>query len=97
MAPRPGEIYDEGSLRASVGFGVGWESPFGPIGVDLSQAVLKEDFDKEEVFRTEFRNQILMKMMKSIQTALLAIVLASRLSNNGVGAGKCCRKYRGRL
>ncbi len=50
----PGEIYDEGSLRASVGIGVGWESPFGPIGVDLSQAVLKEDYDKEEVFRLNF-------------------------------------------
>lgn len=51
---RAGEIYDEGSLRASVGVGVGWESPFGPIGVDLSQAVLKESYDKEEVFRLNF-------------------------------------------
>lgn len=51
---RPGEIYDEGSLRGSVGVGIGWESPFGPIGVDLSQAVLKEDYDKEEVFRLNF-------------------------------------------
>ncbi|WP_245835407.1 outer membrane protein assembly factor BamA [Thalassospira mesophila] len=50
----PGEIYDLGSLRGSVGIGVGWESPFGPIGVDLSQAVLKEDYDKEEVFRLNF-------------------------------------------
>ncbi|HCK20474.1 MAG TPA: outer membrane protein assembly factor BamA, partial [Thalassospira sp.] len=30
---RPGEIYDTGTLRSSVGVGVGWESPFGPIGV----------------------------------------------------------------
>lgn len=51
---RPGEVYDTGSLRASVGVGLGWESPFGPIGVDLSQAVLKEDYDKEEVFRLNF-------------------------------------------
>ncbi|WP_425329883.1 outer membrane protein assembly factor BamA [Thalassospira tepidiphila] len=51
---RPGEIYDTGSLRSSVGFGVGWESPFGPIGVDISQAVTKEDHDKEEMFRLNF-------------------------------------------
>ncbi|MBX2830991.1 MAG: outer membrane protein assembly factor BamA [Rhodospirillales bacterium] len=51
---RAGEIYDTGSIRGSVGIGVGWESPFGPIGVDLSQAVLKEDHDKEEVFRLNF-------------------------------------------
>ncbi|MFH1803417.1 MAG: outer membrane protein assembly factor BamA [Pseudomonadota bacterium] len=51
---RPGEIYDTGSLRSSVGVGVGWESPFGPIGVDLSQAIMKEDFDEEEVFRLNF-------------------------------------------
>ncbi len=50
----PGEIYDTGSIRSSVGFGVGWESPFGPIGVDISQAIMKEDHDKEEVFRLNF-------------------------------------------
>ncbi len=51
---RPGEVYDTGAIRGSVGIGVGWESPFGPIGVDLSQAILKEDHDKEEVFRLNF-------------------------------------------
>ncbi|WP_033069790.1 outer membrane protein assembly factor BamA [Thalassospira australica] len=51
---RAGEIYDTGSIRSSVGVGVGWESPFGPIGVDISQAVTKEDHDKEEVFRLNF-------------------------------------------
>lgn len=51
---QPGEVYDTGSIRGSVGVGVGWESPFGPIGVDLSQAILKEDHDKEEVFRLNF-------------------------------------------
>ncbi|WP_366780641.1 outer membrane protein assembly factor BamA [Thalassospira sp.] len=51
---RPGEIYDTGTLRSSVGVGVGWESPFGPIGVDISQAITKEDHDKEEMFRLNF-------------------------------------------
>ncbi|NIY74197.1 outer membrane protein assembly factor BamA [Thalassospira sp. HF15] len=51
---RAGEIYNTGTLRSSVGFGVGWESPFGPIGVDISQAITKEDHDKEEMFRLNF-------------------------------------------
>lgn len=51
---RAGEIYNTGTLRSSVGFGVGWESPFGPIGVDIAQAITKEDHDKEEMFRLNF-------------------------------------------
>ena len=42
------------SPRVSVGFGLSWQSPFGPIRVDLGQAVVKEDFDKEELFRFSF-------------------------------------------
>lgn len=47
-------IEDEASIRASIGVGVGWRSPFGPIRVDLSQAVLKEDFDETEALRLNF-------------------------------------------
>ena len=47
-------ITDEKSLRASVGFGLSWRSPFGPILLDFSKALLKEDFDKTEVFRFDF-------------------------------------------
>ena len=47
-------ITDEKSLRASVGFGLSWRSPFGPILIDFAKALLKEDFDKTEVFRLEF-------------------------------------------
>jgi len=47
-------ITDEKSLRASVGFGLSWRSPFGPILIDFSKALLKEDFDKTEVFRFDF-------------------------------------------
>jgi outer membrane protein insertion porin family len=43
-----------GSLRASVGVGIAWRSPFGPIRVDLSKALLKEDYDKTEIFRFNF-------------------------------------------
>jgi outer membrane protein insertion porin family len=48
------EIVDSSSLRVSVGVGVTWTSPFGPLGVDLGYAVLKEDYDDTEVFRVNF-------------------------------------------
>ena len=47
-------LVDTGSLRASVGVGINWVSPFGPIRIDFSQAVLKEDHDQEEFFRFSF-------------------------------------------
>ena len=47
-------VTNTGSLRASVGAGVTWVSPFGPIGVDLGFPVLKEDFDRTETFRINF-------------------------------------------
>ncbi|WP_082828600.1 outer membrane protein assembly factor BamA [Tistrella mobilis] len=48
------EIRDVNSIRASVGVGLTWISPFGPIRLDAAQAVLKEDFDDTEVFRFSF-------------------------------------------
>ncbi len=47
-------IVDAGSLRASAGIGVSWDSPFGPISVDLGRAILKEDHDELETFRVSF-------------------------------------------
>jgi outer membrane protein insertion porin family len=47
-------IQDEPSLRASIGTGVTWSSPFGPIRVDFAHAILKEDFDETEFFRFNF-------------------------------------------
>ena len=44
-------IEDDFSLRASGGFSLFWESPFGPVRVDLAEAFLKEDYDKEQFFR----------------------------------------------
>lgn len=53
--PRPGEVVnDEESLRLSIGAGVSWRSPLGPIRLDFAVPILKEDFDKEEQFRFSF-------------------------------------------
>ena len=48
------DINDSPSLRASVGAGVIWASPFGPVGLDFGFPVLKEDFDEVENIRVNF-------------------------------------------
>jgi outer membrane protein insertion porin family len=47
-------ITDDKSLRASVGLGISWKSPFGPLVIDFSKALLKKDFDVTEVLRFDF-------------------------------------------
>ncbi len=42
--------YDDNSLRLTTGAGVLWQSPFGPIRLDYSFAILKESYDKTETF-----------------------------------------------
>ena len=42
--------YDEESLRLTSGAGVLWQSPFGPIRLDYTFAILKETYDKTETF-----------------------------------------------
>ncbi len=39
---------DSAALRASIGVGVSWASPFGPVRVDLGFPVLKESYDKTQ-------------------------------------------------
>lgn len=49
-----GNIADTGSLRASAGVGISWNSPFGPFTIDMSLPYLKENFDEKELFRFDF-------------------------------------------
>jgi outer membrane protein insertion porin family len=42
------------SLRVSLGVGVSWTSPLGPIRLDLAEPVKKESFDKKELVRISF-------------------------------------------
>tara|TARA_Y100000589_G_scaffold326286_1_gene365769 strand:- start:1159 stop:3408 length:2250 start_codon:yes stop_codon:yes gene_type:complete len=42
--------YDDNSIRLTTGAGVLWQSPFGPIRLDYSFAILKESYDKTETF-----------------------------------------------
>ena len=47
-------IADTGSVRIAVGFGVAWKSPLGPIRIDFSVPLIKEDFDETENVRFNF-------------------------------------------
>lgn len=47
-------VNDTGNLRASVGAGIAWVSPFGPISMDYGVPVMKEDFDETESIRVNF-------------------------------------------
>ncbi len=47
-------LVDSGNLRLSVGIGVSWLSPLGPLSIDLAQAVMKDDEDETEAFRINF-------------------------------------------
>ena len=44
-------VFDTPELRASVGAGITWKSPFGPLRFDLAYPFLKADYDQVEYFR----------------------------------------------
>ena len=48
------EVVDDSTIRASVGLGLSWRSPFGPVRVDLAAPLAKEDYDEKESFRFNF-------------------------------------------
>jgi len=54
LEPTNATVEDTGSLRVSSGVGITWVSPFGPLGFDVGFPLVKEDFDKEELFRVNF-------------------------------------------
>ncbi|MGB0922263.1 MAG: outer membrane protein assembly factor BamA [Alphaproteobacteria bacterium] len=51
-------IRDIGSMRLSTGFGIAWDSPFGPIRIDFTEIIMKESFDKTERVRFSFGAQL---------------------------------------
>ncbi|MFZ8864477.1 MAG: outer membrane protein assembly factor BamA [Rickettsiales bacterium] len=48
------DISDDASLRLSIGMGIAWDSPLGPIRFDYAKAKKKEDYDELETFRINF-------------------------------------------
>ena len=47
-------IDDESSPRVSIGAGITWNSPFGPVLIDVGYPVVKEDFDESELISFSF-------------------------------------------
>lgn len=47
-------VPDNHALRLSSGLGVSWRSPLGPVRVDVAQPLIKEDYDKKQIFRFSF-------------------------------------------
>ncbi|MFZ9414488.1 MAG: outer membrane protein assembly factor BamA [Alphaproteobacteria bacterium] len=47
-------VVDENSIRASVGLGLSWRSPLGPIRLSVATPVVKESYDRDEIFRFSF-------------------------------------------
>jgi outer membrane protein insertion porin family len=44
-------LADDSSIRASAGFSIMWNSPLGPLRLDIAKAFLKKDFDDEQLIR----------------------------------------------
>ncbi len=47
-------IEDSALIRSSVGVGIGWRSPFGPIRIDYAVPITKEDYDEEQSIQFQF-------------------------------------------
>ncbi len=50
-------VEDSKAPRVTVGTGVSWNSPFGPVVMDVGIAVIKEDFDETELISFSFGTQ----------------------------------------
>ena len=52
---QPGETFvDSNALRLAVGAGISWKSPLGPITLDLAAPVLKQSYDRNQIFHFSF-------------------------------------------
>lgn len=47
-------VFDRNTPRMSVGVGLLWASPFGPIRIDFADAIKKDHYDRTELFRFSF-------------------------------------------
>jgi outer membrane protein insertion porin family len=45
------QVFDSATLRASIGAGMIWQSPFGPLRLDVAWPLAKADFDQTELVR----------------------------------------------
>lgn len=50
----PVGVVDSNTIRASIGAGLGWKSPFGPIRIDFAVPIAKDDADETKSFQLNF-------------------------------------------
>ena len=58
VEPGGSGINDTATPRVSIGTGITWVSPVGPIGIDFAVPVVKESFDQIEEFRLNFGTKL---------------------------------------
>ena len=63
--------------RLSIGIGVNWISPFGPLRIDLAKAIAQAEGRRHQTLHLQRRNSILMKKLL-ISASLAASALAAR-------------------
>lgn len=51
LAGCAGCLADDSGIRASLGGSILWNSPLGPLRLDIAKAIIKQDFDKEQLIR----------------------------------------------
>ncbi len=44
-------VVDSSALRMSVGIGLTWDSPFGPVRLDVAKAIMKQPFDRTQTIQ----------------------------------------------
>jgi outer membrane protein insertion porin family len=44
-------LVDDKAIRASAGFSLLWNSPLGPLRLDIAKAFLKQSYDSEQLIR----------------------------------------------
>jgi outer membrane protein insertion porin family len=53
-AAKGASVIDDATLRAALGVGMAWRSPFGPIRISVAYPVKSESYDRDEILRFSF-------------------------------------------
>jgi outer membrane protein insertion porin family len=44
-------LADDSAIRASLGASILWNSPLGPLRLDIAKAIVKQKYDEEQLIR----------------------------------------------
>ena len=63
---------DSNAIRSSVGVGLIWDSPFGPLRFDYAIPLTKEDYDRVQAVPLQRRHAVLIAALRHAAAALVA-------------------------